>query len=119
MKLEHGMNCGALQEGWLVMAESRCPVCGYTKRDAQIHGDHRLCKNSRNAPWERKRGRTPKRISKVDLDEVIQFQRYLRDLADMPTLDFYQKYQKYMELSDEELAAIVKRISHAGNPRID
>lgn len=30
----------------------RCPTCGYTKEDAQIHMDHHLCKNAGNAPWE-------------------------------------------------------------------
>ena len=37
------------------MGESHCKTCGYTKRDAQIHGDHHLCKNSGNAPWEKNR----------------------------------------------------------------
>lgn len=29
-----------------------CPSCGYTEEDAQINGDHRLCNNAGNAPWE-------------------------------------------------------------------
>lgn len=33
--------------------EPRCPSCGYTAEDARYHGDHRLCKNSGNTPWEK------------------------------------------------------------------
>lgn len=33
-------------------AES-CPSCGYIKRDQEFHGDHHLCKNAGNAPWEK------------------------------------------------------------------
>ena len=32
---------------------SKCPTCGYTKRDAQMHMDHHLCKNDGNAPWQK------------------------------------------------------------------
>lgn len=28
-----------------------CNSCGYTKEDAKIHGDHHLCSNATNAPW--------------------------------------------------------------------
>jgi hypothetical protein len=58
--------------------------------------------------------RSVKRICQVDLDEVIKFQRYLRDLSNMPTLDFYRKYQEYMGLNDTELAAVVKRLKLKG-----
>lgn len=37
-------------------SEARCPFCGYTKRDAQIHMDHHLCKQGRdNPPWKDER----------------------------------------------------------------
>ena len=36
------------------MPESRCPACGYTKADAQFHGDHHLCRNDGNAPWQKR-----------------------------------------------------------------
>jgi Protein of unknown function (DUF551) len=29
-----------------------CPVCGYTKEDAQFNMDHYLCKNDGKAPWQ-------------------------------------------------------------------
>jgi hypothetical protein len=32
-----------------------CESCGYTEADAKVHGDHRLCKNAGNAPWEVRR----------------------------------------------------------------
>jgi len=34
------------------MSDSTCPSCGYTKKDALLHGDHHLCKNAGKAPWE-------------------------------------------------------------------
>jgi hypothetical protein len=34
----------------------RCPRCGYTKVDALIHGDHRLCGGSIPNPEEHKEG---------------------------------------------------------------
>jgi hypothetical protein len=37
------------------MSTGRCESCGYTEADAKIHGDHRLCKNAGNAPWERRK----------------------------------------------------------------
>lgn len=46
------MNCGPRIEV-LVKKESHCPSCGYTKKDAQFHGDHSRCKNAGNAPWEK------------------------------------------------------------------
>lgn len=30
--------------------DTRCPDCGYTKRDAEIHMDHHLCEN-KTPPW--------------------------------------------------------------------
>ena len=34
----------------------RCPHCGYSKQDAQIHADHHLCKKGRdNPPWKNER----------------------------------------------------------------
>jgi len=30
----------------------RCPDCGYTQEDAEIHGDHYLCKN-KAPPWKK------------------------------------------------------------------
>jgi hypothetical protein len=35
----------------------RCESCGYTEDDAKLHGDHRLCKNDGNAPWQKKQDR--------------------------------------------------------------
>jgi hypothetical protein len=36
--------------------QARCPFCGYTKQDAQIHMDHHLCKQGRGkAPWDSQR----------------------------------------------------------------
>ena len=29
-------------------ANTRCPICGYTKRDKLIHGDHYLCPSEKN-----------------------------------------------------------------------
>ena len=49
--------------------QSHCPSCGYTKRDAQIQGDHRLCTNAGNAPWEKKS--KPSRVEK----EVVELER--------------------------------------------
>ena len=30
----------------------RCPDCGYTQQDAELHLDHHLCKNQ-NPPWRK------------------------------------------------------------------
>jgi hypothetical protein len=38
------------------MSQEQCPSCGYTEDDAKLHGDHRLCKNDGNAPWQKKVG---------------------------------------------------------------
>ena len=46
---------------------AQCPTCGYTKRDAQIHGDHNLCKNAGNAPWEKIRERIVRKVRSDDL----------------------------------------------------
>jgi hypothetical protein len=34
--------------------DTRCSSCGYTEEDAKFNGDHYLCKNKGNAPWESK-----------------------------------------------------------------
>lgn len=30
----------------------RCPNCGYTQQDAELHADHHLCRNQ-NPPWRK------------------------------------------------------------------
>ena len=32
---------------------ARCGACGYTLADAQVHGDHKLCRNYPFFQWER------------------------------------------------------------------
>jgi hypothetical protein len=51
----------------------RCSGCGYSVEDARINGDHRLCMNAGNAPWE-KGGRL------LTVPPILSF--YLRQLND-------------------------------------
>lgn len=39
------------------MDEGRCPKCGYTKRDCQIHGDHHLCDGPGPPGWKKPKGK--------------------------------------------------------------
>jgi hypothetical protein len=41
------------------MSKTRCASCGYTEADAKFNGDHRLCKNDGNAPWQKGPNPTP------------------------------------------------------------
>lgn len=43
---------GGLVEPLVRRDATRCPDCGYTQQDAELHADHNLCKN-RNPPWKK------------------------------------------------------------------
>jgi hypothetical protein len=60
-------------------AGERCMECGYTEQDAQLHMDHRLCKNAGNAPWE-KRKRVAERGDTMKTNDVARRESYV--LAD-------------------------------------
>jgi hypothetical protein len=58
----------------------RCEACGYTETDAQIQGDHRLCRNAGNAPWEKRKKKSEQPVdqsspSPTDRLEVGQRER--------------------------------------------
>lgn len=55
-----------------------------------------------------------KRLSQHDIAEVVLFQEHLADLnSDMPRVEFYKKWQEYMELSNQELLAILEKVNRA------
>jgi hypothetical protein len=51
--------------------QERCPSCGYTKEDALIHCDHRLCKNAGKAPWEVVQGNETRKLFVADWADGI------------------------------------------------
>ena len=56
----------------------------------------------------------PKLLSEHDVQEVVQFQRYLGDIGKIPPRDFVSKYKEYMGLTEEEAEAYVLREEKAG-----
>ena len=52
-----------------------------------------------------------KLLSDHDVREVVKFQEFLRDKETMPLANFYTRYQEYMELSDEELKALLAKVT--------
>ena len=88
---------------------AHCDVCGYTKADAQYHGDHSRCSNAGNAPWERKAKRKVRLLPQSDVDEVVKFQQYLADLnGDIELQHFAEKWAEYMGVDVDTARAHVR-----------